>query len=115
VMYAGARRISNITLVIDSNGRQSDGTIDDTVALGPLADKFWSFRWRVQEVDGHSHRALRTALSAARRNVTGPCAIIAHTRKGYLGPDRSVLNGAHGGLLEPADLRAALDYLEVTQ
>jgi transketolase len=114
-MYAGVRRISNITLVIDSNGRQSDGTVDETVALGPLADKFWSFRWMVQEVDGHSHRALRTALAAARRNETGPCVIIAHTRKGYLGPGRSVLNGAHGGLLEPAELRTALDYLEVTR
>lgn len=113
VMYAGVRRIPNIILVVDSNGMQSDGAVDDTLALGPLADKFWSFRWSVQEIDGHSHPALLGALAAARSHGTGPSVIIAHTRKGYLGPSHTLLNGAHSGLLSPTELRAALDYLEV--
>ncbi|MFD0205753.1 MULTISPECIES: transketolase [Saccharothrix] len=113
VMYAGARGVANVTLIVDSNGRQSDNTVDNTLALWPLAEKLRSFRWSVQEVDGHSHRALGEALAAARADTTGPSAIIAHTHKGHLGPGRAALNGAHSGLLDEQGLREALAYLEV--
>ncbi|MFD7508439.1 transketolase [Streptomyces sp. NPDC059853] len=116
VMYAGARGVANLTLIVDANGRQSDGTVDETLPLEPLAAKLTAFRWLVHEVDGHSHQALRVALSAARRERGRPTAIIARTRKGYLGPDRgALLNGSHGGLLGSAELVEALDYLETAR
>ena len=111
LLYAGARRTANLTLIIDANGRQSDGLVDETVQLGPLAEKLAAFHWRVMEVDGHSHRSLREALATARADRSGPCAVIAHTRKGYLAPGRVALDGAHSGLLDPAGLREALDLL----
>jgi len=113
VLYAGARRVDNVTLVIDANGRQSDGFVDDTVTLGPLAEKLRAFHWRTIETDGHSHRSLRQALSAARKDRSGPCAVIAHTRKGYVAPGRTALNGAHSGLLDEDALNEAFALIGV--
>ncbi|GAA2033606.1 transketolase [Catenulispora yoronensis] len=111
LLYAGARRVDNLTLIVDANGRQSDGLVDDTVSLGPLANKLAAFGWRVVEVDGHSHRELRAALSAARRNRGRPSAVIAHTTKGYLAPGRAALDGAHSGLLDADALDEAYELI----
>lgn len=112
-MFAGAKRVPNLILVVDHNRMQSDGAVRDTVDIGPLGDKFWSFGWHVQEIDGHSHRSIRAAFTAAKTDCTGPSVIIAHTNKGYLGPGRTVLNGAHGGTLTDNELFDALAYLRV--
>ncbi|MFC6087766.1 transketolase [Saccharothrix lopnurensis] len=111
-MYAGARGVPNLTLIVDGNGRQSDGTVRATMDLMPLSDKLRSFRWSVREVDGHAHQALEKALTLARTDTTGPSAIIAHTHKGHLGPGRTALDGAHSGLFDEVGLRDALRYLE---
>ncbi|MFI7278065.1 transketolase [Streptomyces sp. NPDC049879] len=116
VMYAGARGVSNLTLVIDANGRQSDGTVESTLPLDSLAEKLTAFRWSVREVNGHSHDELRQAFSAARREHRRPTAVIAHTQKGYLGPDRApLLGGSHSGLLKPDELEESLRYLRVAR
>lgn len=116
LMYAGARGVTNLTLIIDANGRQSDGTVDATVPLERLTDKLTAFHWSVREVDGHSHQALRTALSAARRERGKPTAIIARTRKGYIGPGRGeLLDGSHSGLLDRGEFLDTLHYLETAR
>lgn len=111
-MYAGAKRTSNLIVVMDRNRAQSDGPVFDAVDSGSLTDKFSSFGWYAQEIDGHSHRAIRSAFVAAKNNDAGPSVIIANTDKGRLGPGRSVLNGAHGGTLDADELRSSLSYLE---
>lgn len=110
-MYAGVHRLANVVLIVDVNGSQSDGPVDRILSLDPLAAKLESFRWHVQEVDGHSPRALREALIGARADRARPSAILARTVKGYLRPGRVLLDGAHGGVLTAEEFHRACDHL----
>lgn len=111
LMYAGARGLAGLTLLVDHNGSQNDGPVERVLPLGSLPAKLQAFGWQVQEVDGHEHHAIRAALGAARRSAR-PTALIAHTRKGHLGRDRLVLGGSHGGVLTLDEFRAATNYLD---
>lgn len=82
IMFAGHYNLSNIVAIIDYNKLQSLASVEDTIGLAPLADKFESFRWHVIEVDGHDHEQLAEALSSSQQDIVKPTVIIAHTTKG---------------------------------
>lgn len=109
-LYAGAQRVPGLVAIVDHNGSQSDGAVRDILPLAPLAEKLRAFGWDVAEVDGHDHAALRAALRA--RDPDRPTVLIAHTRKGRLGPGRILLDGSHSDLPSAAEYAAAVDYLE---
>ncbi|GAA4605117.1 transketolase [Actinoallomurus liliacearum] len=109
-LYAGAHRVPGLVAIIDHNGGQSDGAVADILPLYSLPEKLRAFGWHVDEVDGHDHGALRDVLR--RRDRDRPSVIIAHTRKGRLGPDRVLLGGSHSDLPSAAEYAAAVDYLE---
>jgi len=111
LMYAGARGLANVVLIVDYNRSQNDGTLEEIMPLHPLPEKLRSFHWHVQEVNGHSHLAIRDAVANARENWMQPSVIIAHTRKGYLGPGQILLNGSHSGALTPEVYEDAISYL----
>ena len=73
--------LNNLTAIVDNNNMQSLDYCDRTQYSGALADKWRSFGWKVVEVNGHDHNALRAAL--AHRDPSLPTAVIAHTVKGY--------------------------------
>ncbi|MEB3221132.1 MAG: transketolase [Candidatus Sericytochromatia bacterium] len=80
LLFAGHHRLSGLTAVVDCNGIQSLGRVEETLSLEPLAAKLEAFGWEALEVDGHDVEALHQALSASR---TGrPRAIVARTVKG---------------------------------
>jgi transketolase len=112
LLYAGAHRVSNLVAIIDHNKSQSDGELDDVLPLRPLPDKLAAFGWQVQEVNGHSHGDLREAIRAARWDTTRPSVIIAHTRKGWLGRGRILLDGSHSAVPSAADYAQAVAFLE---
>lgn len=72
--------LSNITIIIDKNGLQSDGQTNDIMNIGNLKDKLEAFGFYTQEVDGHNINALELAFNS--RKLTIPNAIIANTIKG---------------------------------
>ena len=81
-MFAGNRGLDNLTLIVDRNGNQQTGPVDQIQPLDPLEDKFRAFGWEARTVDGHSLEEVNEALAWAR-GVTGkPQAIIANTVKG---------------------------------
>lgn len=82
LLFAAHHGLSNLTAIVDFNNLQSLDTVDNTLRLAPLADKFAAFGWAVREVDGHSHNALRAALSTVPWDGRRPCILIAHTIKG---------------------------------
>lgn len=112
IMYAGAQCLSNVVLLVDYNRSQNDGPVDEIMPLHPLPEKFRSFHWHVQEVDGHSHRAIRDAVGYARTDRHQPSVVVAHTRKGYLAPGQVLLNGSHSGSLTPEVYADAIAQLE---
>jgi transketolase len=82
-LYAGARRLPGIVAIVDSNGVQLASRTDEAVRLEPLAEKWRSFGWDCEEVDGHAMRDLVAALESAReKSARGPVALIARTVKG---------------------------------
>jgi transketolase len=80
VLFAGHHRLDNLTAIVDHNGIQSLGYVKDIIALEPFAEKWRSFGWQTQEIDGHDHDAILAALRSA--NIGVPRAIIARTVKG---------------------------------
>jgi transketolase len=81
-LFAAHHKLDRLTAIIDYNKLQSLGTVEQTLRLEPLADKFVAFGWAVREVDGHDHAALHAALAAAPWTPGKPNMLIAHTTKG---------------------------------
>lgn len=82
VMLAGKERTHNVITIIDRNNIQIDGYVWDVMPLEPLYEKFESFNWHVQEVDGHNFQAVADAIGQAQAAYDKPSVIIAHTIPG---------------------------------
>ncbi len=82
IMFAGANRLSNLTVVIDRNNIQINGNTEDVMPLEPLADKWRAFNWHVIEINGHNMSEIVNAVEQAKAIVEKPTVIIAHTIPG---------------------------------
>lgn len=78
-MLAGKEKLHNLIVVVDRNGIQIDGFVEDVMPLEPLYEKFAAFNFDVQEVDGHNIRAVNDAIGKAQAVYGQPSIIIAHT------------------------------------
>lgn len=82
-MFAGNHDLDNLVAIVDHNGLQIDGSIEEVNSAMPLADKFRAFKWHVIELADGNDMAQIAAAFAEARNVSGsPVAIIAETVKG---------------------------------
>lgn len=81
-LFAPHHRLDNQVVIVDYNKIQSFGTVEAVLSLEPLADKWRAFGWAVQEIDGHNHEEIKSALSFVPEVPDRPTAIIAHTVKG---------------------------------
>jgi len=81
-MFAAAQKLSRIVAIVDYNRWQATGRSDRIMALQPLAEKWASFGWRTETVDGHCIRDLADTLTASFEISNRPTAIIARTVKG---------------------------------
>lgn len=78
-MLAGKEKVQNLTVFVDRNNIQIDGFTEDIMPLNPLGDKWRSFGWHVQEIDGHSFAAIDQAVGQAQAVFDKPSVIIANT------------------------------------
>jgi len=75
--------LSNICLVVNNNGVQIDGANSDVMNISPLSEKFSSFGWNVNDVDGHSIDELqKTITNFTNKNSNKPTVLLAKTIKG---------------------------------
>lgn len=81
-MFAGHRRLDNLTVIVDNNGLQIDGNITDVCSPYPIDKKFEAFNFNVININGHDFDEIREAFAAAENCKGMPTAIIAHTIKG---------------------------------
>lgn len=79
-------RLSRLNVLIDRNQLQSFASTEETSALEPLHLKLESFGWKVFECDGNNHEDLDRVIELSEKTI-GPCAVIAHTTKGFGVPD----------------------------
>ena len=82
-MLAGHRKLDNLVVIVDNNGLQIDGPIDQVCSPYPLDKKFEAFNFHVINVaDGNDFDQLRAAFEEARTVKGMPTAIIMKTVKG---------------------------------
>ncbi len=82
-MFAGHRKLDNLVVIVDNNGLQIDGRIDDVCSPYPIDKKFEAFNFHVISLeDGNDMEQIRAAFAEARATKGKPAAIIAHTLKG---------------------------------
>jgi transketolase len=81
-LFAAAKRLGNLCAFVDFNKWQATGRSQEVLALDPLADKFRSFGWLVEEIDGHDHEQIRRAVAGVSAARQQPTMIVAHTVKG---------------------------------
>ena len=81
-MFAGHRKLDNLCVIVDNNGLQLDGTIDEIIGPNPLDEKFESFGCHVIKADGHDFDSLEKAFNEAKTVKGQPTVIIAKTVKG---------------------------------
>ncbi|WP_448808511.1 transketolase [Agromyces bauzanensis] len=104
-LSAAHHRLDRVVAIVDRNGFQLDGGVDDVIGIEPLADKWRAFGWDVVGVDGHDVGAVRQVLLDAKQGPrTGvPTCIIANTVKGKGVSYMETEPGWHLGYLVPAD------------
>ena len=81
-MFAGAHKLDNLVVIVDNNGLQIDGKIEDVCSPYPIDKKFEAFNFNVINIDGHDFDQIRAAMKAARDCKGMPTAIIMKTTKG---------------------------------
>ena len=80
-MHAPHRGLNNLTVIIDRNNLQIDGSVDTIKGVDPLDKKLEAFNWKVVKIDGHNVKEIYEALTEAKKSDK-PTAIIAKTVKG---------------------------------
>ena len=81
-MFASARKLDNLVVIVDNNGLQIDGKIEDVCSPYPIDKKFEAFNFRVLNVDAHDYDDIKKAFDGAKATKGQPTAIIAHSTKG---------------------------------
>jgi len=87
VMYAAAKRLENLCVIVDSNGGQLDSVSSLHFPYRDLGMNFESFGWRVIEVDATRHKAMHNALRRFKYEPRDgrPTVIICKSTKGFGG------------------------------
>ena len=82
-MFAGSRKLDNLVVIVDNNGLQIDGKIEDVCSPYPIDKKFEAFNFHVINVaDGNDFDQLDAAFKEAREVKGMPVAIVMKTVKG---------------------------------
>ena len=82
ILFAAHHKLDNLVALVDYNKIQSLKSVSETLELEPFREKWESFGWFVEEVDGHNHEEIKEACSKIPFKVGTPNCILAHTIKG---------------------------------
>ena len=81
-MYAAAKKLDNLVVIVDNNNLQIDGTVEEVNSPYPIPEKFAAFGFHVIEIDGNDLAQIEAALTEARTVKGKPTAIVQKTVKG---------------------------------
>ena len=111
-MSAGFRKLDNLVVIVDNNGLQIDGNIDDVCSPYPIDAKFEAFNFNVINIDGHNFDEIADALKKAKECKGKPTAIIMKTVKGKGVSFMENQVGWHGSAPNDEQCEQALNELE---
>ena len=111
-MFAGARKLDNLVVIVDNNNLQIDGAVSDVCSPYPIDKKFEAFNFHVINIDGNDFDEIQAALKEARETKGRTTAIIAKTIKGKGVSFMEDQAGWHGKAPNDEEYRIAMDELE---
>ena len=104
--------LDNLCIIVDNNGLQIDGAIDQVMSPYPIAEKMQAFGLEVMEIDGHDYDQMEAAFAKARETKGKPFGIVMKTTKGkcvsFMENDASW----HGKAPNDAEYEIAMKELE---
>lgn len=110
-MSSNKYKLNNLIVFVDNNGLQIDGSIDDVKSVDKLKEKFSSFGFYVQSIDGHNFDEIINAVSNAKKS-DNPNVIICKTIKGKGVPFMENNPEWHGKKIIEEDYIKALECLK---
>ena len=81
-MFAAAKKLDNLVVIVDNNNLQIDGTVEEVNSPYPIPEKFKAFGFNVIEIDGNCLDEIEKAFESAKTVKGKPTAIVAKTVKG---------------------------------
>ncbi|MGF6767607.1 transketolase [Paraburkholderia sp. GAS199] len=113
-LFAAHHKLNNLIAIVDRNGYQLDGKVDDVIGIESLAAKWRAFGWETHEVDGHDLNALVPLLRRLKADKarSAPVCVIARTLKGKGVSYMETEPGWHLGYLAPDDAQRAIDEIK---
>ena len=81
-MFAAAKKLDTLTVIVDNNNLQIDGSVEEVNSPYPIPEKFASFGFNVIEINGHCFDEIEAAFNQAKACKGKPTAIIMTTVKG---------------------------------
>jgi transketolase len=111
-MTAAKYRLGNLVAIVDVNGVQQTGATAEVMPADRLAERWRSFGWHVDEVNGHSVYALMEALELVDEVHAQPSVILAHTTKGRGVSFMEYDHRWHGGVPNPDQYAMAKEELQ---
>ena len=115
-MSAAKFNLDNLVAILDLNGGQIDGSIDQVMpSLEPLGDKLRAFGWATREIDGHDFVQILQAYEWANQRDGVPKVILARTVKGKGVSFVEHPTKYHGAALNEKELVRALEELGVKE
>ncbi|HMQ95762.1 MAG TPA: transketolase [Candidatus Saccharibacteria bacterium] len=82
LLFANKYKLGRLIVIVDRNGIQIDGTTEQVMPLGDLKQKWRSFGWHAEDIDGHNFDSIHHAIERAKAVTHKPSVIIAHTVPG---------------------------------
>ena len=82
-LFAAHHRLGRLAVLLDANNSQVDGPVDSITTLEPIAAKWSSFGWHVQDLDGHDVAAVCAALAEAEAQPDLPSVLVCRTSTGH--------------------------------
>ena len=111
-LNASHYHLGNLIGVIDYNGLEADGRIQDITGLGNIGEKYASFGWNVVEINGNDMEEIKSALDNLSSPASDtPTCIIAHTVKGKGVPFMENQLRWHAGKISDLQLEESINQL----
>ncbi|MEE3333886.1 MAG: transketolase [Ruminococcus sp.] len=111
-MFAAHNKLDNLVVIVDQNGLQIDGTVEEVCGIEPLDKKFESFGFEVAKINGHDFDEIKAALDRAKTVKGKPFAILMKTVKGKGVSFMENQVGWHGKACNDEEYAVAVKELE---
>ena len=108
-MFAAHNKLGNLIAFVDCNKQQLDGFTKDVMDMGDIGEKFESFGWHTQTVNGHDPGKIKAATIEAKLAADKPSVIILDTIKGYGCNFAAGVAGNHHMNFTPEQIEKAID------